>query len=55
MSQDMKTEKTDSKCDNFDYTIWRRKYFDKMDLNQVSAEAVAYARNHPHSGKGTRI
>ena len=20
-------------CDNFDYTIWRREYFDKMDLD----------------------
>ncbi len=33
MSQGMKTEKTDFKCDNFDYTIWRREYFDKMDLD----------------------
>lgn len=55
MSQGMKTEKTDFKRDSFDYTIWRREYFDKMDLDQVSAEAASYARNHPHSGKGTRI
>ncbi len=55
MSQGIKTEKTDFKCDNFDYTIWRREYFDKMDLDQVSAEAAAYVRNHPHSGKGTRM
>ncbi len=55
MSQGMKTEKTDFKCDNFDYTICRREYFDKMDLEQISAEAAAYAQNHPHSGKGIRV
>ena len=43
------------KRDNFDYTIWRREYFDKMDLDQISAETVAYAQNHPHKGKGIRV
>ena len=43
------------KRDSFDYTIWRREYFDQMDLEQVSAEAAAYARNHLHNGKGIRI
>ena len=43
------------KRDSFDYTIWRREYFEKMDLEQVSAEAAAYALNHPHKGKGNRI
>lgn len=43
------------KRDNFDYTIWRREYFDKMDLEQISAEAIAYAQNHPHKGKGIRV
>ena len=43
------------KRDNFDYTIWRREYFDKMDLDQVSVEAVTYAQNHPHKGKGIRV
>lgn len=32
------------KRDNFDYTVWRRSYFDKMDLEQVSKEAVSYAK-----------
>ena len=27
------------KRDKFDYTIWRREYFDKMDLEQISTEA----------------
>lgn len=43
------------KRDSFDYTLWRREYFDKMDLNQVSEEAAAYAKSHPHNGKGIRV
>ena len=43
------------KRDSFDYTIWRREYFDKMDLEQISIEAATYAQNHPHKGKGIRI
>ena len=43
------------KRDSFDYTIWRREYFDKMDLEQISTKAVAYAQNHPHNGKGIRV
>lgn len=41
--------------DSFDYTLWRREYFDKMDLNQVSEEAFDYAKSHPHNGKGIRV
>ncbi|MCM1542320.1 MAG: hypothetical protein NC121_13800 [Blautia sp.] len=43
------------KRDSFDYTLWRREYFDNMDLDQVSDEADAYAKNHPHKGNGKRI
>lgn len=43
------------KRDSFDYTIWRRDYFDKMNLDQISTEAAAYAQNHPHSGRGIRV
>lgn len=43
------------KRDSFDYTLWRREYFDKMSLNQISEEAAAYVQNHPHQGKGIRI
>ena len=42
------------KRDSFDYTIWRREYFDKMDLEQLSTEATSYAQSHPHKGKGIR-
>ena len=43
------------KRDSFDYTIWRREYFDKMDLEQISMETVAYAQGHPHQGEGIRV
>ena len=43
------------KRDSFDYTIWRREYFDKMDLEQISLEATAYAQSHPHKGKGIKV
>lgn len=43
------------KRDSFDYTLWRREYFDKMDLEQISEEAVAYGNNNPHKGKGIRV
>ncbi len=43
------------KRENFNYTLWRREYFDRMDLKQVREEAMAYARSHPHKGKGKRV
>ena len=41
--------------DSSNYTIWRRENFDKMDLEQISTEAAAYAWSHPHKGKGMRV
>ena len=32
------------KRDSFDYTIWRREYFDKMDLEQISMEVLHMLR-----------
>lgn len=43
------------KRDSFDYTTWHREYFDKMNLEQINTEAVAYAKSHPHKGNGTRV
>lgn len=43
------------KRDSFDYTLWRREYFDNMNLNQISEEAEVYAKSHPHKGKGIRV
>ena len=43
------------KRDSFDYTLWRREYFDKMSLDQVSEEAAVYAQTYPHKGKGIRV
>ena len=38
---DEQTQIAMTKKDNFDYTIWRREYFDKMDIEQISKEAAA--------------
>lgn len=43
------------KRDSFDYTVWRREYFDDMTLEQVSEEATAYAKCHPHKGQGIKV
>lgn len=43
------------KRENFDYTVWQREYFDQMEQGQVWEEALEYAKNHPHKGKGVRI
>lgn len=43
------------KTDDFDYTKWRRNYFENRDIDSLSDEAVAYANTHPHNGKGVRI
>ena len=40
------------KRDNFDYTVWQREYFDKMAQGEFAANASAFARNHPYTGKG---
>ncbi len=40
------------KRDNFDYTVWQREYFDKMQSGEFAANAAAYAKNHPYTGKG---
>lgn len=40
---------------SFDYTKWRREYFDKMKPGEFSEEAIAYAKAHSHKGKGQRL
>lgn len=39
------------KRDDFDYTLWQREYFDKMESGEFAAKASAYADRHPFSGK----
>lgn len=41
--------------ENFDYTAWQREYFDQMKPGQIREEALAYAKSHPHMGKGKRV
>lgn len=43
------------KLGEFDYTNWRKEYFDDMELDEISREAVTYAEKHPHEGRGIRI
>lgn len=40
------------KRDNFDYTVWQREYFDKMQPGEFAANAAAYAKDHQYTGKG---
>lgn len=40
------------KRDDFDYTVWQREYFDKMEAGEFAAKASAYANNHPYTEKG---
>lgn len=40
------------KRDYFDYTVWQREYFDKMQPGEFTANAAAYAKSHPYTGKG---
>lgn len=40
------------KRDDFDYTIWQREYFDKMESGEFAAKASAYANSHPYTGQG---
>lgn len=40
-----------AECDYFDYTLWQREYFDKMESGEFAAKASAYADSHPFTGK----
>lgn len=40
------------KRDDFDYTVWQREYFDKMQPGEFAADAAAYAKSHPYTGNG---
>lgn len=39
------------KRDDFDYTVWQREYFDKMESGEFAVKASAYADSHPFTGK----
>jgi len=43
------------KRDDFDYTVWQRDFFDKMDEGEFLTNASTHAKNHPHKGSGQRI
>ncbi|MBR1553264.1 MAG: hypothetical protein IJ631_04545 [Schwartzia sp.] len=43
------------KTDNFDYTEWRKDFFDKMTDEEYHNAAVEYAKTHPFKGKAKII
>ena len=43
------------KGDNFDYTEWRKDFFDKMTLEEFHNNAIEYEKAHPFKGKAVRI
>lgn len=38
------------KRDDFDYTVWQREYFDKMESGEFGSKASVYANSHPYAG-----
>ena len=43
------------KSEKYDYTEWRREYFDKMTREQYYAEAAEYAKTHPYKGDPSTV
>ena len=41
--------------EQFDYTKWRRKYFDRFSPEKIDDEAYKYAKEHPYTGNGNII
>ncbi len=37
--------------ERFDYTKWRREYFDEISLEELLSEAAAYEKEHPFRQK----
>lgn len=37
--------------EKFDYTEWRKQYFDDMSADEFNKAAVAYAKTHPFQPK----
>ncbi len=43
------------KRENFDYTAWQRRYFDKQPQGSFLGSAAEYAKQNPYTGKAKRI
>ena len=41
--------------EKLDYTKWRRDYYDSMKPGEFHEKAVEYAKEHPYTGKATRL
>ncbi len=38
-----------------DYTEWQREHYDAMDPEEISREAIAFAKAHPYTGDAIRL
>ena len=43
------------KRDDFDYTVWQREYFDKLESGEFAVKASEYADSHPYIGNAQII
>ena len=41
--------------EKFDYTKWRRQYFDDVDAEEFNAAAAEYAKAHPFKAKKEQL
>ena len=41
--------------EQFDYTKWQRDYFDVKTPQEISREAVEFAKAHPYEGSAQRV
>lgn len=41
--------------ERFDYTKWRREYFDSTVPGEFQQKALEYAQNHPYTGDAERL
>ncbi len=41
--------------EKFDYTKWRRDFYDSMKPGEFHEKAVEFAKEHPYNGKAKRL
>ncbi len=41
--------------EKLDYTKWRKTFYDEMTPGEFHEKAIAYAKEHPYTGKAERL
>ena len=41
--------------EKLDYTKWRKTFYDEMAPGEFHEKAIAYAKEHPYTGKAERL